>query len=69
MAIESSYRANPQLKAEGIKIEFTQDVSFTSTSTPAAMLFGRPTSGPSTWKLLGQPNISYKDWEEKQLMQ
>lgn len=51
------------------KIEFTQDVSFTSTSTPAAMLFGRPTSGPSTWKLLGQPNISYKDWEEKQLMQ
>jgi len=51
------------------KIEFTQDVSFTSTSTPAAMLFGRPTSGPSTWKFLGQPNISYKDWEEKQLMQ
>lgn len=51
------------------KIEFTQDVSFISTSTPAAMLFGRPTSGPSTWKLLGQPNISYKDWEEKQLMQ
>ncbi|MDN8316757.1 GIY-YIG nuclease family protein, partial [Acinetobacter baumannii] len=51
------------------KIEFTQDVSFTSTSTPAAMLFGRPTSGPSTWKLLGQPQISYKDWEENQIMQ
>jgi len=25
MSIESSYRANPQLKAEGVKIEFTQD--------------------------------------------
>jgi hypothetical protein len=31
------------------------------------MLFGRPTSGPSTWKLLGQPQISYKDWEEIQI--
>lgn len=49
------------------KIEFTQDVSFTSTSTPAAILFGRPTSGPSTWKLLGQPQTSYKDWEEIQM--
>lgn len=51
------------------KIQFTQDVAFTSTSTPAAMLFGRPTSGPSTWKLLGQPQTSYKDWEEMQIMQ
>lgn len=25
MSIESSYRANPQLKAEGVKIQFTQD--------------------------------------------
>lgn len=49
------------------KIQFTQDVAFTSTSTPAAMLFGRPTSGPSTWKLLGQPQTSYKDWEEIQI--
>lgn len=49
------------------KIQFTQDVAFTSTSTPAAMLFGRPTSGPSTWKLLGQPQTSYKDWEEMQM--
>lgn len=49
------------------KIEFTQDVAFTSTSTPAAMLFGRPTSGPSTWKLLGESQISYKDWEEMQV--
>ncbi|MEQ1323005.1 GIY-YIG nuclease family protein [Acinetobacter soli] len=50
------------------KIQFTQDVAFTSTSTPAAMLFGRPTSGPSTWKLLGQPQTSYKDWEEMPLL-
>ncbi|MGZ7880560.1 GIY-YIG nuclease family protein [Acinetobacter soli] len=49
------------------KIQFTQDVAFTSTSTPAAMLFGRPTSGPFTWKLLGQPQTSYKDWEEMQM--
>lgn len=49
------------------KIEFTQDVSFTSTSTPAAILFGCPTSGPSTWKLLDQPHTSYKDWEEIQM--
>ncbi|WP_288389924.1 GIY-YIG nuclease family protein [uncultured Acinetobacter sp.] len=49
------------------KIEFTHDVAFTSTSTPAAMLFGRPTSGPSTWKLLGESQISYKDWEEMQV--
>lgn len=51
------------------KIEFTQDVAFTSTSTPAAMLFGRPTSGPSTWKLLGQPRTSYRDWEEMPVTQ
>lgn len=51
------------------KIEFTQDVAFTSTSTPAAMLFGRPTSGPSTWKLLGQSQTSYKDWEEMYMIQ
>lgn len=51
------------------KIQFTQDVAFTSTSTPAAMLFGRPTSGPSTWKLLGQPQTSYKDWEEMPVTQ
>ncbi|ENV58329.1 hypothetical protein F951_00658 [Acinetobacter soli CIP 110264] len=49
------------------KIEFTHDVAFTSSSTPAAMLFGRPTSGPSTWKLLGESQISYKDWEEMQV--
>ena len=51
------------------KIEFTQDVSFTSTSTPAAMLFGCPTSGPSTWKLLGHPQTSYKEWEEMPVVQ
>lgn len=48
---------------KGEQIEFTQDVSFTSTSTPAAMLFGRPTSGPATWKMLTNPELSYKDWE------
>lgn len=51
------------------KIEFTQDVAFTSTSTPAAMLFGRPTSGPSTWKLISQPRTSYRDWEEMPVTQ
>lgn len=55
------------IRIDDEKIEFTQDIAFTSTSTPAAMLFGRPTSGPSTWKLLGEPQTSYKDWEERQV--
>ncbi|MHA3080691.1 GIY-YIG nuclease family protein [Acinetobacter sp. ANC 5502] len=57
------------IRVVGDKIEFLQDVAFTSTSTPAAMLFGRPTSGPATWKLLGQPQKNYKDWEETQVAQ
>lgn len=57
------------IRIDDEKIEFIQDVAFTSTSTPAAMLFGCPTSGPFTWKLLGQPQTSYKDWEEKQIIQ
>lgn len=44
-------------------VELVADVSFTSTSTPATMLMGSPVSGPFYWKVLGQPNVSYKDWE------
>lgn len=57
------------IRIDDEKIEFTQDVAFTSTSTPAAMLFGRPTAGPTVWKLLGEPKTSYKDWEERQVKQ
>ncbi|KAF1018144.1 MAG: hypothetical protein GAK29_04338 [Acinetobacter bereziniae] len=57
------------IRIDDDKIEFTQDVAFTSTSTPAAMLFGRPTAGPAVWKLLGEPKTSYKDWEERQVKQ
>lgn len=55
------------IHVNGEKIEFSQDISFTSTSTPAAMLFGRPTSGPATWKTIQQPQMSYKDWEKRSL--
>lgn len=44
-------------------VELVADVSFTSTSTPATMLMGSPHSGPANWKVLGQPSVSYKDWE------
>ena len=44
-------------------VELVADVSFTSTSTPATMLMGSPVSGPFYWKVLGQPTVSYKDWE------
>lgn len=51
------------IRVDGERVEFTQDVAFTSPSTPAAMLFGRPASGSSTWKVLNQPHLTYKDWE------
>lgn len=51
------------IRVDSERVEFVQDVAFTSPSTPASILFGRPASGPATWKVLNQPTLTYKDWE------
>lgn len=45
---------------------FAQDYAFSSPSAAAAIVYGRSASGPSSWHLEGE-NISYKDWEARQL--
>ena len=55
------------IRLDGERIEFAQDVAFTSPSTPASILLGRPASGPATWKVLNQPSLTYKDWEIAQI--
>lgn len=55
------------IQVDGERVAFMQDVAFTSPTTPAAMLLGRPASGPATWKVLNRPNLTYKDWETAQI--
>jgi hypothetical protein len=47
---------------------FTRDYAFTSPSAAAAIVYGRSASGPAAWHLDGE-NITYKEWEARQLAQ
>jgi len=54
------------LKPEGDLCVFTSDYAFRSTSAAAAVVTGRPTSGPVSWKLLSDGR-TYKEWEADQI--
>ncbi|MEJ1119766.1 GIY-YIG nuclease family protein [Phyllobacterium sp. CCNWLW109] len=44
------------------RMVFLEDVSFTSPSAAAAMIFGRASNGRTAWKVRGQPT-TYHDWQ------
>lgn len=54
------------IAASGDGAAFTQNYAFTSPSAAAAVVYGRAASGPAAWHVVGE-NLSYKDWEERQL--
>jgi hypothetical protein len=54
------------LTAQGDRCVFTRNYAFNSPSAAAAVINGRSTSGPAAWRLEGQ-DLSYRDWEARQL--
>ena len=54
------------LKPDGDLCVFTSDYAFRSTSAAAAVVAGRPTSGPVSWKLRSDGR-TYKEWEADQI--
>ncbi len=45
---------------------FTTDYAFKSASAAGAVVYGRPTAGPTAWKLEGT-KTTYKDWEAERI--
>ena len=54
------------LQPQGGHCVFSENYAFNSSSAAAAVVFGRPASGPSAWKLEGS-GTNYKDWEAQSL--
>ena len=46
---------------------FRQDYAFSSPSAASAVVHGRPSNGRRAWKVEGQENKEYGDWENEQL--
>ena len=46
---------------------FAEDYPFRSPSAAAVVVNGRPTSGPTEWKVKGE-NRTYKEWEADRLV-
>lgn len=46
---------------------FTKDYAFRSPSAAAAVVFGHSVSGPGAWKLESNPDITFRDWQARQL--
>lgn len=57
---------NQILVKDGDQRRFTQNVVFSSSSAAGAVVNGRPTAGPSAWKLKGK-DTTYKEWDAKRL--
>ena len=61
-----------ELVAQGVLVEkgnhriFAENYAFSSTSAAGAVVNGRSTAGPISWKLQGT-GMTYKDWEAEQL--
>lgn len=55
------------LAIEGTNRVFTQNYAFNSPSAAAAIVNGRPASGPMEWKIEGTRK-NYKEWEAEELM-
>lgn len=56
------------LELQGTHRVFTSNYAFKSTSAAAAVVTGRPASGPGEWKLEGTDK-NYSEWEEDVLSQ
>ena len=54
------------LRENGANCEFAKDYMFNSTTAAAAVVTGRPASGPVEWKLKGTDK-TYKQWELSQI--
>ena len=54
------------LVAEGDHARFTENYAFRSPSAAAAVVTGRPASGPAEWRVKGTRK-TYKEWEAEQL--
>lgn len=54
------------LQPHGSHCVFSENYVFNSTSAAAAVVCGRPASGPLHWKLAGT-GMNYKDWEAQNL--
>lgn len=72
---ESNYgRLHAELRRAGVLVpdgalcRFAQNYAFSSTSAAAAVIMGRATSGPTSWKE-AVSGLTYKDWEARQLQQ
>ncbi|KAA8387093.1 GIY-YIG nuclease family protein [Acetobacter tropicalis] len=55
------------LQMVGTHRVFTKDYAFRSPSAAAAVVFGHSVSGPAAWKLESNPDISFRDWQARQL--
>lgn len=55
------------LKASGAHRVFTKDYVFSGPSAAASVVSGHSESGPRAWKLESNPNISFGEWQARQL--
>ncbi|QOF96275.1 GIY-YIG nuclease family protein [Novacetimonas hansenii] len=55
------------LQMAGTHRVFTKDYAFRSPSAAAAVVFGHSVSGPAAWKLESNPEVSFRDWQARQL--
>lgn len=55
------------LQIAGTHRVFTKDYAFRSPSAAAAVVFGHSVSGPAAWKLESNPEVSFRDWQARQL--
>jgi hypothetical protein len=54
------------LVTDGKSTRFTENYAFKSPSAAAAVVTGRPASGPAEWRVKGTRR-TYKEWEAEQL--
>jgi len=52
---------------DGSQRRFSKSYAFSSPSAAGAVLNGRATAGPIAWVLAANPEMTYKEWEAKQL--
>ena len=66
--LHEELRETGVLKLDGANCVFATNYAFSSPSAAAAVVYGRPASGPSAWWVKGTRQ-TYKEWEAAQLAQ
>ncbi|EPR43546.1 protein of unknown function DUF4357 [Desulfovibrio sp. X2] len=64
--LHEELRATEVLVEDGGHCVFAKSYAFRSTSAAAAVIKGRPASGPAEWKVVGTGQ-TYREWEASQL--